>query len=50
VKEAAKSHTLNGAYLDRLYRNALSQGKEPRLIIVFGEHKLRLDIQIRREK
>lgn len=50
MKEAARSHTLNGVYLDRLFRDALRQGKEPRMVIVFGEAKLRLDIRITRER
>jgi hypothetical protein len=48
VKNALRSITLKGDYLKRLWKEAVQQGKNGRLTIVFEEAGVTLECQVRR--
>lgn len=48
VKNAKSVHQLNGAYLNRLFKNAVQQGKAARLIIVFEDDEVVCECEVRR--
>jgi hypothetical protein len=48
IKHVQKSHTLNGAYLDALYRRATQQGKAAVYVIEFTDAKIEATITITR--
>lgn len=49
MKHAQRSHTLSGEYLERFFRESLREGRDPRMVIIFGDARLKLDIIITRE-
>lgn len=48
VKDAARSHTMNGEYLLELFTTAVRQGKEPRYVVTFKDAGLIVDCTIRK--
>lgn len=49
IKAARKSFVMNGAYMDRLYTEAVRQGKDAVMVVVFGEAKLAVECRMRRD-
>lgn len=48
MKDAKKTITVNGEYLDKLFRDAVRQGKDAIFIINFVDANVVLEAQIRR--
>lgn len=48
IKTVQKSHTLKGAYLLQLFRDAIRQGKEPYYIVTFTDEGLEVECRIRK--
>lgn len=50
IKDAMKSHTLQGAALDKLFRRATRQGKDAKYIVYFTETDLTATLTITKGK
>lgn len=48
VKDAAKSHTMQGALLNRLLRDAINQGKQAVYVIHFRSFNITVECRIKR--
>ena len=47
-KTAERVHTLSAAYIARLFKTAIRQGKTPRMIVEFPDYTLNITITKRR--
>lgn len=45
VKDAAATHVLSSAYIDRLYREATRQGKDVLYVVSFPDYELEITVR-----